>query len=872
MSEEEMIDKLRFCMRDSKSIIDIINKPGVTPKVLMEAMAYSKNEYVLLAILDSPALTKEVFEEVFESSIRTSGMTSVDSKIMEHPFFTQEMYDRYVGLSGLSSYSGALSRLVSSKFASESGYLTMVRGFVSWEKSSDKYLTILSGKACTAKVILAIIYNEPKSDVIDACLEHPAVNEEVLSKIVGYCIKDYSNLHYCMNKAIAHKLMTKDLLLKFIDEYGDTFISRYKSQIIDSPLCDEDVLMKMANPSYIKDLLVSPKVTPAVIRKTLHNMGSRYFSSSDLLAIVKSIINSSAVDEALLIELVHFISNNFGSSYSSYDYSRSDNASGLYKSIITNPACTEKVLVEVLSCTSSRSVLDEVVKSPLAGKDVKIGIIMKNSSLSEEDIEAFFAIPGLTVDDVIKMIKAKPSCYEVIDKALDLPFANSELYKTVVSVIYGDRKVQKGNRDLLKKILDKDVPEIILVEIVRKTVSIDVVKMVIANKNANLNVVAALLVAADRFTEAEKKEILGMASKLKSDIISKIYKIEEEENVTEILRRNIEDGMSTMLWGPSGVGKSSRVFEIDPTATLLILKNGMLPEEVIGGKEPNGEPGKIYPPHWYVVLCQKCKAEPDRKHVLFIDEFTNVNDTIKNLVWEVVGNRLVNGHEEWPLPENCSIVVAGNRPEESSAVRIDMAGGVMPAPLHNRIDSMIEIQFDIDEWQKWALETDSNTGNLRIHPIVYSFCVAHADKVMFTAFNPEDITSPFLSPRKWEALSRAIYAAEARGGEYTHISNGRILSILGNNDIARAFIAHYERLPIDMKKIENGEYTEDDFPSVEDKLYALGIVIAKYQGDDVAIEDFIVECLGDEYLSIYNNMKKVRNSVLQASKPEGKKL
>ena len=40
MSEEEMINKLRFCMRDSKSIIDIINKPGVTPKVLMEAMYY----------------------------------------------------------------------------------------------------------------------------------------------------------------------------------------------------------------------------------------------------------------------------------------------------------------------------------------------------------------------------------------------------------------------------------------------------------------------------------------------------------------------------------------------------------------------------------------------------------------------------------------------------------------------------------------------------------------------------------------------------------------------------------------------------------------------------------------------------------------
>ena len=123
-----------------------------------------------------------------------------------------------------------------------------------------------------------------------------------------------------------------------------------------------------------------------------------------------------------------------------------------------------------------------------------------------------------------------------------------------------------------------------------------------------------------------------------------------------------------------------------------------------------------------------------------------------------------------------------------------------------------------------------------------------------------DVTQPFLTPRKWEQVSDAIYKAEERGGELNHVSDARIFSFLGDNDVAYAFVEHYERLPLDMKKVENCEYEETDFPTVEDKLYALGIVIAKYNGDEIALESFISECLGDEYLSIYKNMKKKNNS------------
>ncbi len=339
------------------------------------------------------------------------------------------------------------------------------------------------------------------------------------------------------------------------------------------------------------------------------------------------------------------------------------------------------------------------------------------------------------------------------------------------------------------------------------------------------------------------------------------YNVETEDSVTDRLRRNVEDGMSTMLWGLSGIGKTSRVREIDPTFTMIKLKNDMLPEEVTGGKEPNGKPGEMYPPKWYVKLCEKCKAEPDRMHILFIDEITNVKNNVKSLVWDIIEDRRVNGDEDWELPDNCAIVAAGNRPEESTSVITDYNGGVLPEPLHDRFDFHIEIPLDMKEWQQWALETNPKTGNLNIHPSVLSFCVANADSVMFSSLDMNDVTQPRLSPRRWAKLSKAIYMAEKRGGKACHVSNQRITECIGTA-LADAFIAHYEKQPLDMKMVEKGQYEPTDFNNIDDKLFALSSLIAEYKGSEMAVIDFIETCLGDDYVAVYNVMKKQHTETL----------
>ena len=87
----------------------------------------------------------------------------------------------------------------------------------------------------------------------------------------------------------------------------------------------------------------------------------------------------------------------------------------------------------------------------------------------------------------------------------------------------------------------------------------------------------------------------------------------------------IENGMSFLLHGPSGVSKSQHVKEIDPDLTSITLCNGILPEDVIGktiypnGVGADGASGGVWvPPKWYTDLCRKCETEPDKQRASYL--------------------------------------------------------------------------------------------------------------------------------------------------------------------------------------------------------------------------------------------------------------
>lgn len=166
-------------------------------------------------------------------------------------------------------------------------------------------------------------------------------------------------------------------------------------------------------------------------------------------------------------------------------------------------------------------------------------------------------------------------------------------------------------------------------------------------------------------------------------------------SVNEQIKFYIQTGKSFMLHGPSGVGKTRRIEEADPEFVSIVLRNGILPEEVIGKTiYPNNDKTKAgtwVPPAWYVDLCEKCEREPDKQHVLFIDEITNVKPSEQSLVFHLVLNNSI-GPNIGKLPKNVVVVAAGNSKEESEAAYN------MPEPLFRRFDGHIELRPDVQLW------------------------------------------------------------------------------------------------------------------------------------------------------------------------------
>ena len=818
-----------------RSYMTVISSDKVTVEILELIIKKTEDPLILMQILESPLMNSELLDLIVkkENSL-DEGSNELKRHILNSSFLTKEIFDGMTKNPDISF----LSELINSKYCDKEAFSRIVD--VLFNDLSKENLLVIIGNKYFDDSIAGLILDASKldADVIKEILNSSVLSDENFGRACEAYLNESETDKNVVNSIISDSRCNIDILKKIVDK------------------CDAEVIG-----SYIKEILENPTVKDELKKQLLE-----FINNSTVMKLLKE---DGIAEEYLMIlaeRKYRFVSRD------SYSYSRTPSVTGkeIGNALIDYSNTTGKVIAGVVNNDTLGYDESKVAEHPKADHNVKAAVICSKSYLYNEDIDKFFSIDGLDADDILRLID-KTSAVSTYKRILEYDKIDDErIYKKILEKIYSSRDLRDERESVLDSLLSRNVSNGILRDIVERETKADLSKQAVFNKvlshpNVELIVVEKIANFAERFNDTIKEMLLNRCAETKRKIMAKIYDKEEEGDITEILRVNVEEGMSTMLWGPSGVGKSSRVFEVDETATLLILKNGMLPEEVVGGKEPNGNPGEVYPPHWYRVLCQKCEAEPDRQHILFIDEITNVNDTIKNLVWEVVGNRLVNGNEDWPLPENCAIVLAGNRPEESSAVRVDRGGGVMPAPLHNRVDSMLVIDFDVDEWQRWALETDSKTGNLRIHPIVYSFCMANADKCMFTPFDPEDVTQPFLTPRKWEALSKAIYSAEKRGKMH-HVSDARVFSILGHTNVANAFIAHYERMPIDMERIVMGTYNEEDFPSIEDKLYALGIVIAEYDGDPIAIEAFIVDCLGDEYLSIYNAMKNVRKGTLENRK------
>lgn len=326
---------------------------------------------------------------------------------------------------------------------------------------------------------------------------------------------------------------------------------------------------------------------------------------------------------------------------------------------------------------------------------------------------------------------------------------------------------------------------------------------------------------------------------------------DEPMSVKEQISFYVQNGMSFMLHGPSGVGKSQRVKEIDPNLTSITLCNGILPEDVIGKTiYPNGvgadaaSGGVWVSPKWYTDLCKKCKTEPDKQHVLFIDEVTNARETTQSMIYHVALEKSI-AQGVGKLPQNAVVVLAGNSKEESGAAYN------MPAPLFRRL-SHIYLELNIQDWLEWGSEHSKShpedSERLNIHPLIASFVAANGKKVFYSEYDEEDPPKYALDPRKWEKVSDKIYANKG-------VVRREILESDIGTELAANLLAYAKNPPLTLEDVVNGSYTDGDIPRTPDACLALTLSLRYATPQQVGtVRAFIQDYLGAENRAIFDSV------------------
>lgn len=327
------------------------------------------------------------------------------------------------------------------------------------------------------------------------------------------------------------------------------------------------------------------------------------------------------------------------------------------------------------------------------------------------------------------------------------------------------------------------------------------------------------------------------------DTINAISIDDNKMSVDEQIEFYIKNKMPFMLHGMSGVGKSRRIKDIDPDYVSIYLRNGMVPEEVIGKTiYPNNDTtqvGKWIAPSWYGDLCEKCEREKDKVHVLFIDELTNAKETVQSFAYHLVLEHSI-APNLGKLPDNCVVVCAGNSRNESEAANI------IPEPLFRRFVAHIYLEPKVSDWVQWGQKIDKDTGHDRIHPIVRAF-VSYNNKLFCSKYDPENPPKYALDPRAWEQVSDVIYA---NGGK---IAIEIIENKIGKDNAIKFINFAKQYVAITIQDIISGNYDRSDLPTKADEIYAFVLSLVPANNEQVGkVRDFIQANFGNEYLAKYD--------------------
>jgi MoxR-like ATPase len=241
--------------------------------------------------------------------------------------------------------------------------------------------------------------------------------------------------------------------------------------------------------------------------------------------------------------------------------------------------------------------------------------------------------------------------------------------------------------------------------------------------------------------------------------------------------------LSTMIWGPPGIGKSSIVRQTALSHELNFIDlrlSQLAPTDLRGLPVAENNVSRWYPPEF---------LPRDGAGILFLDEINLAPPAMQGMAQQLILDRRVGNYV---VPDDWFIWAAGNRKEDFASVYD------MPSPLANRF-LHLDVEPDFDSFKQYALD----------HLI-------HEHIIAFLAFRPALLHKPdpqqpaWPSPRSWE-MANQLYKVGLK-----------ITAAVGRG-VASEFEAYttiYNQVP-DLERIIKGEGDHIAFPTEPSLSYAV---------------------------------------------------
>lgn len=286
-----------------------------------------------------------------------------------------------------------------------------------------------------------------------------------------------------------------------------------------------------------------------------------------------------------------------------------------------------------------------------------------------------------------------------------------------------------------------------------------------------------------------------------------------------LLRHQLK--LSTMLWGPPGIGKSSIVAQTAAAHGLGFIDlrlSQLAPTDLRGLPVADEAAGlsRWFPPEF---------LPRDGAGVLFLDELNLAPPAMQGMAQQLILDRRVGSYV---VPDGWFIWAAGNRKEDRAAV-FDM-----PAPLANRF-LHLEVEPDLESFKAYALANG-------VHEHIIAFLAFRP--TLLHRLDPQQPAWP--SPRSWEMAGR-LYSAGLD-----------LAPAVGAAAAAefRAYLTLYQDLP-DLDRILRGDGDGVPFPDEPSVRYAVTVGLVRRAADphtayhafrwlaDVAAPEWVQLCAAD---------------------------